>query len=417
MPLGIATRPHTPGGSAAPLGAASKALPNDEAARVRLAAKPSTPAAVLRALADDPAVTVRAAVAMNPCFAPDVDRRLASDCDERVRALLGGKVAALLPGLSGDEHTRALAHVNQTLAALARDAAVLVRVAIAEALNAMPEAPRDVILMLAQDPVLAVSDPVLRLSPLLTDADLMALLAVADRPGIGPAVASRAGLSEAVAELIAVQADSAAIASLLRNPSASIQEATLDALVGRAGDHPEWHEPLVCRPTLPARAARALARIVAGRVLEALAGRADLDPTLAEELRIRLTCGLDTPAPPTEAELLDEARRMQVSGGITEQALLDAAAAGEYRRLAAMLAVGAGVPLAMLDRAVGLRNAKALVSLVWKAGFSMKLGRIVQGGLGRIEPSEQLTAMAGQPFPLSADEMDWQIELLAEPGR
>lgn len=250
----------------------------DEAERVRLASRANTPPSVLRALARDHEITVRAAVALNPAHAPDADRQLLADPDDRVRALLAGKLAALLPGLCGAGHAEAQAHVHRTLMALADDAATRVRTVIAEALTSMPEAPRDVILRLAHDEVASVRDPVLRLSPLLTDDDLLQLLGTPSLSAAAPAIASRPGLSAVVADQIAHHADSAAVQVLLQNHSAAIQESTLDSLVGRAADHPDWHEPLARRPGLPLGAIRALSRFVATQILDTLANRPGLPP-------------------------------------------------------------------------------------------------------------------------------------------
>ena len=63
------------------------------------------------------------------------------------------------------------------------------RVVIADCVKAMPDAPRELILQLAHDTALAVCDPVVRLSPLLTDADLLALLATPPHPAVDLRVA------------------------------------------------------------------------------------------------------------------------------------------------------------------------------------------------------------------------------------
>ena len=95
---------------------AAIALPDhDENARVRIAARSTTPSSVLAALASDPAITVRAAVAMNPTHAPDIDRELLADADERVRALLAAKLANLLPGLSSSDRVGAHEHICRSL--------------------------------------------------------------------------------------------------------------------------------------------------------------------------------------------------------------------------------------------------------------------------------------------------------------
>ena len=66
---------------------------------MRLGASADSPPDLLAALATDPAVTVRAAVALNTAAPADADRILARDGDERVRTLLARKLAALVPGL------------------------------------------------------------------------------------------------------------------------------------------------------------------------------------------------------------------------------------------------------------------------------------------------------------------------------
>jgi uncharacterized protein (DUF2336 family) len=138
---------------------------------------------------------------------------------------------------------------------------------------------------LAQDAELSVCEPVIRWSPLLNTEDLLALLTKPPAAGIVLAVARRARLEPAVSDAIAGTADTVAIRALLDNPLAQIREATLDALVARSTDHPDWHEPLVRRPSLPPRAAKMLSEIVSAHLLAELATRADLPP------RLQRNCG------------------------------------------------------------------------------------------------------------------------------
>ena len=388
-----------------------------EAARVRLAANPATPPHLLQRLAADPAVTVRAAVAMNRAASPALHATLTADEDERVRALLAAKVAHLLPGLAGAEQAQAALHVRATLAALAEDEAARVRAAIADAVKAMPEAPRELILRLASDPALPVCDPVIRLSPLLTDGDLLALLAAPPHPSAGASIASRPGLAGTVADAVAAGTDGAAVRALLQNRSAMIQEATLDALAARAAGHPDWHEPLVRRPALSKAAARALSGLVAAGLLRMLASRADLDPALAAELAQQLLTAAEPSGPPVAEDPMPALRRLHAAGSLTEAALLEAARAGDVRRTAAALAVASGLPLAAVERAAHLRSAKALVSLAWRAGFGMRAGIAVQAVLGQLGPGTLLAALPGGGFPLTEAEMGWQIEVLGSGAR
>jgi uncharacterized protein (DUF2336 family) len=400
------------------------AVPKDEAARVRLGAGAATKADVLIDLSNDTSVTVRAALALNTAAPPRVNEVLAADSDERVRILLARKLTALVPGLSAAEHARLHQETWDTLKALVADEAVRVRAIIAEAVKELPDAPRGLIRQLAHDTEKSVFEPVIRLSPLLTTEDLLTLVAMAPAAGTVLAVAHRAELDPVVSDAIAASADGTAIRALLANPSAQIREATLDVLVARSVNHPDWHEPLVRRPSLPPRAAHMLSELLATHLLAELATRADLPPSLAEELRRRIAVRLaPVPEPPTAPldttaeDALAQARATAARGELVEETLLAAARRGETRYAAALLALAADTSVSVVDRASSLRSAKGLVSLVWKAGFTMQVAVALQTLLARLAPEAVLTAGQSGGFPLAVEEMRWQLDFLGRMGR
>ncbi len=389
----------------------------DEAHRVRLAAAPGTAPDTLLGLAHDPDVLVRAAVAINPSAPPPVDRMLASDPDSRVRTLLARKLANLLPSLSGAEYEHLQQQALATLGDLVADEVVRVRATIADIVKGMPDAPHDLVMRLAQDSALAVSDPVIRLSPLLSTEDLLALVAATPSPYTATSVASRANLPETVSDTIAAGADTGAIAALLANGSAAIREATLDALIERAPENATWHAPLVRRPKLSTRAANALSEFVATRLLDELARRGDLEPEVNLDLRRRLGERLRAEAPGAAADgqaAMTIAQGLAEAGALDENALMEAIERGEARIAGAMLAVAAAVPVTVVDRAARLRSAKGLVSLIWKAGFTMRCAAPLQMLLA---PANTLRANSSGGFPLAADEMRWQLGFLTQIAR
>jgi uncharacterized protein (DUF2336 family) len=395
-----------------------------ERSRIRLGAAPGTAPDVLCELARDASVTVRAGVAINPDAPPEADGLLATDADDRVRTLLARKLAARSGTLSEPDRARLNRHAHETLALLIEDEAVRVRSAIAEVVKQMPDAPRELILRLARDMEVTVSDPVIRLSPLLTAEDLLTLLAATPSSTTALSVARRPDLNEAISDAIAATADTAAIRALLANPSAAIRESTLDQLIARAADHVDWHEPLVRRPMLPPHAARALSEMVATQLLDVLAARADLDPGVTRELRTLLAARLAGPADGTASraditaeQALAEAQTLAMDGRLTEQEVLGAARRGEARVAAALLAVAAEVSLSVVDRAVTLRSAKGLVSLTWRAGFSMRVAGPLQALLARLPPAQVLPPGPAGTFPLAVEEMRWQLDFLGRMGR
>jgi len=111
------------------------------------------------------------------------------------------------------------------------------------------------------------------------------------------------------------------------------------------------------------------------------------------------------------------ANRLADAGVLDEDALIDAVHRGEARVATAMLAVAAEVPAAVVDRAARLRSAKGLVSLIWKAGFTMRCAPPVQMLLARLAPANTLRATSTGGFPLAVEEMRWQLGFLTQIAR
>jgi uncharacterized protein (DUF2336 family) len=362
----------------------------DVAQRQALAASRGTSPEMLTFLAADPAPEVRAAVAANRATPPQAGLLLADDEDAAVRSALARRVATLAPGLARDAQDRLARFTAATLSRLVEDAEVEVRAALSDAVAGLEEAPRELILRLARDTELPVAAPVLRLSPLLTDADLVALVQAPPAAFTRRSVAERRGLSEPVAEAVAETEDAPAIAVLLANPSAAIREETLDRLAAGAAGEPDWQAALVRRPLLPPGALRLLAALVAEQFVEALAARPDLPQGLAAALRERLV--------PLSA---------------SQQAAREAARSGDRDTLSALLAAGAGISPGRLDAALALRSPRVVAALCWKAGWQPWLGVEVQLALG-VAAAQLVRPNAEGGWTLPESELRWQIELLED---
>ncbi|MGH7108496.1 MAG: DUF2336 domain-containing protein, partial [Acetobacteraceae bacterium] len=112
------------------------------------------------------------------------------------------------------------------------------------------------------------------------------------------------------------------------------------------------------------------------------------------------------------ASYVAEAEALAAHGALDEKALMDAVRRGNPDLVAARLAVAARVPLEVLERAVALKSAKGLVSLLWKAGFSMRAAGPVQALLTGTPPDAMLSAGPAGSFPLAIGEMRWQVDFL-----
>ncbi len=247
------------------------------------------------------------------------------------------------------------------------------------------------------------------------------LLAAPPASGTALAVARRPDLTEPVSDAVAATASVDAIGALLANKSAAIRETTLDALIARAAAHVNWHEPLICRPALSPASALKLSRIVATHHLELLARRADLSAAVATDLARRLSertlsrsrtgGGIAWEGPPAKPTAGSPAGK-----AVTEIMVLQAARQGEAAITIRLLAAAAEVPADVVQRAASLRSAKGLISLVWKAGFTMHAAGPVQALLARLAPGALLAPDADGGFPLTREEMRWQLDFLSRAG-
>jgi hypothetical protein len=394
----------------------------NEVTRVRQGACETTSPDILYQLACDPSVTVRASLALNPALPDEVTAILKADTDIRVRTILSRRLAALTPALPDETRQQVQKDAVAALTAMVAEAALRVRGSISEAVRDMPDGPREIILRLAHDPAIMVCEPVILFSPMLTQEDLVVLIASGPPPTTVQAVANRPRIGTAVSDAIVGSADPAAICALLRNHTAQIREATLDALAAQSEEQTDWQEPLVRRPHLPVRAQRMLAEIVTGHLLDVLAARDDLDPKVGTMLRSVLERSTQDRFDPSRdrpgsADLntttaLTRAQALLQSGQLDDRAILDALRRNADLEASAMLAVKGGVTVPVIDRACGLRSAKAVVSLAWKAGFSAQTAVILQTMLARLAPGEVLRPGPDARFPLTEDEMRWQLAFL-----
>lgn len=395
----------------------------DPVVRTELAERPDLRPEILYFLAEDDNVEVRRRVAVNTSTPPQANLLLAGDQDEAVRTGLAAKIARLAPGLSAHEQDRLRRTTYEALEMLARDQIPKVREILAETLKDIADAPPEVIRRLARDAEIAVAAPVLQYSPVLTDDDLLEIIATGPIPGALSAISKRSEVNVKVADAIAATDDIAAIAVLLTNPSAQIREETLDRLVDRAADIEAWHKPLTERPVLSAKAATKLARFVAANLLRQLAERHDLEPDTAVAVAAVMRKRLDQleatgPAKAAAKKDADEtsalirAQQMKAQGRLDESTIDTALSGNDHAFVIAALAVLAGLPVAVVTKTAQTQSAKGIVAIIWKAGLSMGLCSQCQTKLLRLPASRLLHAREGT-FPLTVEEMTWQLEFLS----
>ncbi len=386
--------------------------------RADLAARIDLRPEVLYFLAEDPSSEVRRRIAANAKTPRQADLILARDADEAVRAELAAKVAQLTAPDGRGAQEKAQRFVEQTLELLARDQTTRVRQILSEALKSVAHAPPQVIQRLARDAEDVVACPILEFSPLLSDEDLLEIIASSGVSSRLCAISRRRNLGEAISDAIVQRNDRKAVTELLANGSAQIREETLDSLIDGSMTETAWQPPLVERPALSAGAIKKLAGFVADSLLKKLQSRSDLDrrtaEAVAEVVRKRIEEGAaDMVAADDPAA---EAAKLMKAGKLNGEVVGDAVLAGKRDFVRHALALMARVEIDFIDRVLQGHSAKGITALAWKAGCSMRVAMQLQTNMGGIPPAKALHARNGE-FPLSPEEMEWQLDFFASLGQ
>ena len=270
---------------------------SDAATRAMLARNATTPHEVLAFLSKDEEPRVRASVIANSRAPFSVLQGLTEDENVSVREALARRVADILPSLTSSSHDRLANIVQPILLRLVADAAEQVRFIIADAAKHLSTVPRDAVLRLATDTEIRVAEPVIRLSPLLNEDDLLALVASPPVNATLHAVARRIGIGEAVTDALIAQGDRLAISLMIENASAKIRASSMEDVLNRARFNPEWFPSLMARPALTPDTAIRLAGVVADTLLRPLMQRQDMDDALLFRIRQCVADRLGMPQP------------------------------------------------------------------------------------------------------------------------
>src|SRR5580658_10960110 len=248
--------------------------------------------------------------------------------------------AYLYSDLSPDDAAAA----EGALLMLLDDASPLVRRALADSLAASEHAPPAIVLALAADQP-QIAAPVLALSPLFVDADLVDAIATGG-PAVQVAVASRSALPRSVAAAIAEVGTAEACLVLVENDEADIAPPSTDRIVERFGHLAAIREPLLARDDLAVATRQTLVAKLSETLAGFVAGRAWLDLDHAQRIA-REACEKATVAIAADSatsEVRPLIRHLRVTGQLTAGLILRALLSGNVVLFEEALAELADMP-------------------------------------------------------------------------
>ena len=203
---------------------------------------------------------------------------------------------------------------------------------------------------------------------------------------------------------------------LIQNKTANLSAEALDDILRRAPDKPEWHKPLALQSHMPGRVIREIILFVDSSIQKLIFERTDMDPEIRNELmdtvsrRVNFLIDEDGNKITPEHKVQMMAQRNELN----DDAIKDALALREYEFVFGALSYLSNQHILIVKKMLTMGSAKAVTSIVWKAGLAMRTALEVQKTIGKIQPREILYPKNGNEYPLPEKDMQWQIDFFSE---
>jgi len=312
--------------------------------------------------------------------------KLLAEPSPLVRAELATKLGAEIenPTLNPTE----IALAQDIVRIMVKDVEASVRQALAQNLRHATRLPHDVALKLAND-IESVALPILESSQVLTDADLISIIQ-SGGSAKQEVVASRAGISESVSEVLVTKGSEKAVAKLLDNATAQINETSLTKAVDRFATNDAIKEKIVKRPALPPALTERLVTMVADNMRDYLVAHHQLSPTAAADVilqsRERTIMGLTGKSSTEELEKL--ITQMHANGRLTPSLIIRALCMGDIAFFEMSIAVRANVPVVNARVLIHDAGQLGLKSLYERAGMPANLLSAVRTAIDVVHETE-----------------------------
>jgi uncharacterized protein (DUF2336 family) len=380
------------------------------AAKRELAARADAPPETLYYLAGDKDTKVRTLVAANRATPIQADEILQGDEEGEVRAELARKIGRIVPDMAEHERRDMRDRVMAMLEKLAHDELARVRQIVAEEIKSCPSIPKRLALRLARDAEIAVCGPMLEYSPLLSEEDLLEIVATTRVQGALEAVARRRNLGGELPDAIVATLDIPAIAQLIANPTSRIREETLDRIIREAASIEAWHLPLVMRPALSLRAIRRIAVFVSRALVEELGRRHELDEETSSYLKARAQARIETQAAaPTPDAIVSGIKKAYAAGELGDELVAKAASLQQKGAVVQALALLARVTEETVTRIIEVKSGKGITALCWRAKLAMRTALAIQIFIANVPVDARILPRGGIDYPMEDSELVWHL--------
>lgn len=383
---------------------------HQQKAKRELAAREDAPPEALYYLACDDDPEVRGLVAANRSAPIQANELLQDDTSAEVRGELARKIARLMPDIPAVERSAIQDRLIGLLEKLAEDELPRVRAIVAEEIASCPTVPRAIARRLARDAEMAVCGPILEYSPLLSDEDLIEIIATSGAPGAAAAIARRACVSTSVSDAVVTSRDEDAIGELLSNKGARIREDTMERIIERAPSIKTWHKPLVVRPELSMRAVRRIATFVSRALIDELRRTHDLDRETADWLKARAQSRIENGEEEAEPAPRESIRDAYAAGRLGDEIVMEAATTSQRASVVLALSLLSGVPATKIEEVMEAQSGRGIAALCWKAGLSMRTALAIQTYIAHVPQPNLVLPREGIAYPMTQDEMRWHLQ-------
>jgi uncharacterized protein (DUF2336 family) len=290
-------------------------------------------------------------------------QRLLTDTSAQPRVEMTHKIGAAYNGKSAAPlGAREILIAEQIFRLLVRDTELAVRTSLASYVKDSKTIPHDIVIKMAQD-VEEVSLPILQFSEVLTDDDLMDLIAAKDELSRYLAVSRRRVVSDRISDALIEKNHPEVISTLVSNAGAIISEHALERIIHDHKRNEVMMQAVSRRSYLPVATVEKLISVVSSSLADTLKQKYKT-PDIAIDREIEKTRENETlhliRHTHSESEIEKLVRQLHATGRLTPSIILSALCQGDFSFFENSLAHLSNIPVA---------NARKLITDRGELGF------------------------------------------------